>query len=153
METKWILCDDCGTKIGATVSKKLKWHDIESQFKSSLPLFWCDCLKSAVLQGQCQDCKVGGPNLWACLEVRRHSQRNKRGSCLGPWRLTAGACDFSSFCNALICLKMVLFPPRRTAARMSAAANLTRTTAPCTRRWGRNWAAKIKGEFQYVNFS
>lgn len=22
-------------------------------------------------QGQCQDCKVGGPNLWACLEVSK----------------------------------------------------------------------------------
>uniref|UniRef100_A0A668AD50 Ubiquitin carboxyl-terminal hydrolase n=1 Tax=Myripristis murdjan TaxID=586833 RepID=A0A668AD50_9TELE len=25
---------------------------------------------SIIFQGQCQDCKVGGPNLWACLEVR-----------------------------------------------------------------------------------
>lgn len=99
-------------------------------------------LLSAVFQGQCQDCKVGGPNLWACLEVRRRLWPNKRGSGWGPCRLTAWSCDVLSVlsCDALVCLNTVLFPPRRTAARTSAVVNLTRTTAPCTHRWGGNWA-------------
>lgn len=29
-------------------------------------------------QGQCQDCRVGGPNLWACLEVSSPSQTSSR---------------------------------------------------------------------------
>lgn len=33
---------------------------------------WCtvNCISLFLLKGTCQSCGVGGPNLWACLQVR-----------------------------------------------------------------------------------
>lgn len=133
--------------------KKLKCQNIESQFKPSLLLFWVDCLSSAclslnllsaVFQGQCQDCKVGGPNLWACLEVRRTRSEAKEEIAPGldVWQLDHVIFFLPRPVTSWSASTWFCFDPCRTAVRTSAAVNLTRTTAPCTHRWGSNWATK-----------
>lgn len=161
----YILFTPMVAKMGVKVSNKTEmthcWISFQGLASPFLiwPCFFLTCavfsLLSAVFQGQCQDCKVGGPNLWACLEVRRRSRPNKRGNGSGPCRFSAWSCDILSVfsCDALVCLNTVLFQPCRTAARTSAVVNLTRTTAPCTHRWGGNWQIEWlrenNGEFYF----
>lgn len=97
----------------------------------SLFLLWNLSLTWGLLcfQGQCQDCKVGGPNLWACLEVRKIISPSEKihlsslfNSQLPKYDITPD--NLFSFSS-------------RMAACMLAVENLMLTTAPCIHRWAR----------------
>lgn len=56
------------------LNMQLSLFPIKADYSQTIVIFSLK-LKSDLMflcfQGQCQDCKVGGPNLWACLEVRK----------------------------------------------------------------------------------